>query len=90
MAYRILEDGVYIVRWCDRHGRKCSEVYPEVCFQAATRYARAEEAYRKRYNMGVLEYYAWCTKTGKLASADGTKEYAEKFAGPVPKEEDFL
>jgi hypothetical protein len=78
MAYAELDDDSYYVSWCDRCGKKCSEVWPKDCphAQRETRYAEAVEAHKARYRMGVKEYYAWCAKTVKRADRIEAAAYA--------------
>jgi hypothetical protein len=91
MAYALFDEGTYAVRWCDKRGTKCSEAWPKDCpyVQSETRYAEAVKAYNKRYSTGIEEYYAWRKKTGKEADIAESAAYAKKFAGPVPKTEEF-
>jgi hypothetical protein len=39
--------------------------------------------------MGVKEYKARCAEIGKEPDDNEMEEYAERFAGPEPKLEDF-
>jgi hypothetical protein len=87
MEYSGFDENTYYVRWCGKCNRKCSEVWPEGCpdIKKEILYAEAMEAYNKRHSVGVEEYCAW------HADADMEKaaKYAEGFAGPGPKKEDF-
>jgi hypothetical protein len=93
MAYVITKEGncKYASRWCAQCGAKCLEVWPKDCphVQRETRYAEAMEAYNRRYSGSIEDYYGWCEKTVKKSSLTEAAEYAKKFAGPEPKEEDF-
>jgi hypothetical protein len=91
MAYKGFDENTCYVRWCDQRNQKCSEVWPKDCpqIQRKTRYAEAMEAYNRRYSASIENYYGWCAKTVKRANINEAARYAEKFAGPEPKEEDF-
>jgi hypothetical protein len=47
------------------------------------------EAFRKRYNTGLNEYYAWRAKANEKVDLSESVEYAKRLAGPEPKMEDF-
>jgi hypothetical protein len=91
MAYTGLGENTYYVRWCDLRNKKCSEIWPEGCpqVQRKTGYAKAMKAYNERFSIGVSEYYAGCAKTESATDMYESAEYAEAFAGPEPKMEDF-
>jgi hypothetical protein len=91
MAYAILDEGGYAVRWCDLRNKRCSKVWPRGCprVQRETKYAEAVAERKKRFDKAWDEYQEQCKKTRKNTSFAEAMDYALTFAGPKPKIEDF-
>jgi hypothetical protein len=53
--------------------------------KAEREYAERLEAYRRRYSMGIKEYYAMRSKAGKNPVINDSAGYAQRFAGPEPQ-----